>query len=161
MFVSGRVNWLKHIKPQDLRRSATNKLVKKTRPTLKTWWFRWNILNDWYNQRLESTHVYISRVFLLTKHPSQRAKMISKKALHLHIALCSFPTAKKNNKNKGNFFPTSGVSRVQASWNHQLVGNWPIPMHPGKINVAGSPKNHPFLKRKINNQKPPWFWVPS
>ncbi len=66
-FVSGRVNWLKHIKSQDLPISALNKLVIHKTKLLKTWWFRRNILNDWYNELRKYTcicnYIYVCLYF--------------------------------------------------------------------------------------------------
>ena len=161
MFVSGRVNWLKHIKSQDCHDlPPTNSSL--TRPTLKTWWFRWNILNDWYNQHRKYAYIYI--YFLGVPRDSFILLTWRKwvqKTWHLHIARCFFPTGKKTIRTIDTFFQPPVYQGSRHPWKTNLFG---CDQSPSTLDVffrmAGSPKNHPFLKRNINYKKPLWLWVP-
>lgn len=153
MFVSGRVNWLKHIKSQDCHDlPPTNSSL--TRPTLKTWWFRWNILNDWYNQHRKYAYIYI---YFLGVPPDSFILLTWRKWVqktwHLHIARCFFPTGKKTIRTIDTF------SNLRCIKGPGILGKptcwvWPIPKHPGFFfRMAGSPKNHPFFEKEHQLQK--------
>lgn len=163
MFVSGRVNWLKHIKSQDCQAlPPTNSSF--TRPRLKTWWFRLNILNDWYNQHRKYACIYIY-IYFLGVPPNKSSfshgvPMILWKhdIFTLHDVLFQ---PEKNNKNNRNW-----ISNFRCIKGPGILGKPTCercdqsPSTLEKLTRLVHLKITHFLKRKINYKKPLWLWLP-